>query len=471
MIKTIMKKELLEIIGSRKFLVTFSICSLFIILAFFVGTQNYKKNYARYQAACSENLRQFSGLTDWTQVTGFKLFLPPRLLESLVTGVSNDIGRTIKVYGRGELSTQDSRNSGNPLFAVFQFLDLTFIFQIVLSLFAVFLTYNSVNGEKEQGTLRLTFSNAVPKDKFILGKMTGSLLALVLPLSIPILLGCLLMPLQGIHLQIQEWLQLGLVLLTGIVYVASFLFLSIFVSVLTKKSSTSFLVLLALWIVFVFIIPNSSVVIAGHAVDVPSVDYMNYQKGQYRAQLFNREREKLNAFKPSSNGDMEKMLQEFEEFMDDLGKSRNEKMQEYTNRLNEQRLNKQIEQQKLAFGFSRLSPSAVFTFAVTRLAGSFIDLNQHFLQQAGEYQAQFLQFMKSKTGIVPDKGAVIMKLNDDNSKQETPINLMELPEFNYQDFAFTNSIQSALLDIFLLVMLNVVLFFAAFLAFSRYDVR
>ena len=69
-----MKKELLEIIGSRKFLVTFSICSLFIILAFFVGTQNYKKNYARYQAACSENLRQFSGLTDWTQVTGFKLF-------------------------------------------------------------------------------------------------------------------------------------------------------------------------------------------------------------------------------------------------------------------------------------------------------------------------------------------------------------------------------------------------------------
>ena len=79
--------------------------------------------------------------------------------------------------------------------------------------------------------------------------------------------------------------------------------------------------------------------------------------------------------------------------------------------------------------------------------------------------------MKSKTGIVPDKGAVIMKLNDDNSKQETPINLMELPEFNYQDFAFTNSIQSALLDIFLLVMLNVVLFFAAFLAFSRYDVR
>ena len=168
---------------------------------------------------------------------------------------------------------------------------------------------------------------------------------------------------------------------------------------------------------------------------------------------------------------MEKMLQEFEEFMDDLGKSRNEKMQEYTNRLNEQRLNKQIEQQKLAFGFSRLSPSAVFTFAVTRLAGSFIDLNQHFLQQAGEYQAQFLQFMKSKTGIVPDKGAVIMKLNDDNSKQETPINLMELPEFNYQDFAFTNSIQSALLDIFLLVMLNVVLFFAAFLAFSRYDVR
>ncbi|MEE8583230.1 MAG: ABC transporter permease subunit [Acidobacteriota bacterium] len=66
--------------------------------------------------------------------------------------------------------------------------------QIVLSLFAILFAYNAVSGEKEQGTLRLSFSNAVPRDSYILGKAAGSFLALAIPLLILILLGCLLLP-------------------------------------------------------------------------------------------------------------------------------------------------------------------------------------------------------------------------------------------------------------------------------------
>ena len=118
------------------------------------------------------------GLTDWTRVNSHRIFLPPQPLEVLVSGVSNDIGRTIEMSGRGELSANNSRFNDDPIFAVFRFLDLDFIFQIVLSLFAILFAFDAINGEKERGTLRLAFANAVPRDKYVLGKLTGSFLAL-----------------------------------------------------------------------------------------------------------------------------------------------------------------------------------------------------------------------------------------------------------------------------------------------------
>ena len=124
--------------------------------------------------------------------------------------------------GRGELSSVDSRFNDDPIFAVFRFLDLDFIFQIVLSLFAILFAFDAINGEKERGTLRLTFANPVPKDKYILGKLIGSFLALGVPLLIPILLGCLLLPIFGIHLSGDEWIKLATVIFTGLLYFGVF---------------------------------------------------------------------------------------------------------------------------------------------------------------------------------------------------------------------------------------------------------
>ena len=144
---------------------------------------------AQYEAAKTENLRQLEGLTDWLSVRQFRIFLPPQPLASLVGGVSNDIGRTTEVRGRGELSATDSRYSEDPLFATFRFLDLDFTFQIVLSLLAILFAFDSVNGEKERGTLRLALANAVPRHLFITGKLIGSFLGLIVPLLLPIALG------------------------------------------------------------------------------------------------------------------------------------------------------------------------------------------------------------------------------------------------------------------------------------------
>ena len=183
MLRLIIEKELKEILGSTKFVVTFGVCAVLLLLAFYVGARNYQVNRTEYEAAVAENIKQMEGLTDWRRVD-HRIFLEPQPLASLVTGISNDIGRTTEMRTRGDLQSENSRFNEDPLFAVFRFLDLEFIFGVVLSLFAILFGYDAINGEKERGTLRLSFANSVPRDKYILGKLAGSFLSLSIPLLI-----------------------------------------------------------------------------------------------------------------------------------------------------------------------------------------------------------------------------------------------------------------------------------------------
>ena len=51
--------------------------------------------------------------------------------------------------------------------------DLVFIIGVFLSLMVFLLSYDSISGEREEGTLRLVFSYNVPRDTFLLGKYIG----------------------------------------------------------------------------------------------------------------------------------------------------------------------------------------------------------------------------------------------------------------------------------------------------------
>ncbi|MBU8923432.1 MAG: ABC transporter permease, partial [Bacteroidales bacterium] len=363
MISLIIEKELRDMLRSRKFQLSFIVCSFLIILTFFVGAKNHQLNMSRHESAVRENLRKMEGITDWMEVRNTRVFLPPSPLEALVCGVSNDIGRTIEVSGTGELVTEDSRYNENPVMAVFRFLDLNFIFQIVLSLFAILFVFDAVNGEKERGTLRLIFANSLPRDKFIIGKWAGTMLAVCVPMIVPILVGCLILPLSGVQLSGGEWSRLAIIVLTGFLFFSTFVALSLFISTLSKKSSNAFLALLVVWIFAVLIVPRSAVLLAGNAVEVPSVDEIQAQKTRFRMQSFMEDFEKMDGFKPESTGDPEKAMAEFSQLMEEIHNERDEKLQAFADRLNEERKNRQIVQQKVAFNLARVSPSASFSLA------------------------------------------------------------------------------------------------------------
>ncbi|MEZ5358113.1 MAG: ABC transporter permease [Candidatus Zixiibacteriota bacterium] len=468
MLTAIIEKEIREILGSAKFGITFGACIVLILLSFYVGAMNYKSSVEQYNAAKAQNLRQMEGLTSWLSLEQHRIFMPPQPLAALVTGSSNDVGRTIGVHRRSSIAAEDSKFSEDPIYAVFRFLDLTFIFQIVLSLFAILLGYDAVCGEKERGTLRLSFANAVPRATYILGKLIGSFVTLVTALILAILLGCLLLPLLGVSLTGDEWVRLAIIIGTGLLYFAVFLSISVFVSTITHRSSSAFLTLLVIWVISVLIVPRASVLLAGRAVDVPAVDNIAAQKATFSKQLWQDHQKAMGAFKPPENHDPTMMMDLFNAYMDSLSQIRESKMNEFSDRLNEDRHNRQKVQQQVAFNLARISPTASLTLAATRLAGTSIDIKDRFYESGIDYKETFADFMKEKTGMNITGGMFIVQ--SDGEEQE-PIDPKEMPEYVYQPEPLRASLAGSVVDIGILALFNLVFFIGAFVSFTRYDVR
>jgi ABC-2 type transport system permease protein len=471
MFKLILDKELREIIGTTKFAVTFGVCAILILLAFYVGARNYQVSRSEFEAAQVANLKQMEGLTDWRQIE-HRIFLPPQPLASLVSGVSNDIGRTVSVQSRGELKSSGSRFNEDPIYAVFRFLDLEFIFTIVLSLFAILFGFDAVNGEKQRGTLRLSFANAIPRDQYILGKVVGSFIALVVPLLIPILLGCLLLPVLGIPMDSNSWIRLTMIILAGILYFGVFLTLSVFVSSLTQKSSSSFLVLLVVWIVMVLIIPRTSVLISGRAVDVPSIDQVDYAKGKFSRQIFAEQMKEMNEFIQDNpmTDDHLAFMTKMNDFSKEQGTIREQKMNIFTQQLNEDRRNKSETRQRLALSLARISPTASFSLAAADLASTSLDLRTSYLESANEYRAQYAEFMVEQ-GVDDSGFRISFGHRNDEEEPPPPIETRELPVFEYSPPSAGEAISESLPDLGLLMLFNIVFFAGSFVAFLRYDVR
>jgi len=122
MLKTLIEKELKSIITSPKFVATFSVCSVLILLSIFVGIKEYKAAVRQYEAAnqlADQQLREsasFMGLST-------KIYRKPQPMQIFVSGVQHDIGRLSAISAFNALKLTNSAYSDDPIFAVFRFID------------------------------------------------------------------------------------------------------------------------------------------------------------------------------------------------------------------------------------------------------------------------------------------------------------------------------------------------------------
>ena len=467
MLKDIIKKEILDNITSPKFVFTFLLCTILILLSVYTGVANYRTEKKEHTASVALNRKNMESQSNYTSIAqGVRIFKPPQVLGTIVNGVEEAVGRVAPINIAADPNLVESKYESNPVFAVFGALDLMFIVKIVLSLFAILFTYDTIVGEKERGTLKLALSNSVPRDKIILGKAIGGYISLLLPLLIPLLLSLIILLVSpDLAFNGADWARLGFIFLMFFLYLSVFFSLGLFVSARTSRSSTSFLVLLFIWVVFVMVIPKVAVITASQIKPIPSIHEITAKKDAFLRQIQSGAqvaiREKIMKMQASLPKDPKAAQEALLKAVQDLQNELVGQIDENNAKLERDYQMRKGGQQSLAINLSRVSPASALTFGSMTLARTGVDEFNRFLASVRTYKPIFSKWINSK---------MTTSINLQTGQQQM-IKLDDMPQHSIEPESLKTSLARALPDFSLMIGLIIVFFVGAYVSFLRYDVR
>jgi ABC-type transport system involved in multi-copper enzyme maturation permease subunit len=460
---------ILETITSAKFVFTFLLCAILILLSVYTGIITYRADQKENTEAVALNKKDLESKPNFATLASFgtKINRPPHVLSVIASGVDEAVGRVTTVNIAYDPNLVDSKYGSNPVFSVFGALDLTFIVKIILSLFAILFTYDAIVGEKERGTLKLILSNKVPRDQVILGKFIGGYISLVIPLIVPLILSLLFfLVIPNISLSGQDWGRLLLMFLIFFLYLSVFFTLGLFISARTKKSSTSFLVLLFIWVIFVTIIPKISVLVASQLKPIPSIHEITAKKDAFFQQIQGGLQKaaldwtKANA--PKRGDDPKVYLEKAHKWLEDVQQEMTKKIEEYDSALERDFQAKKRAQVALAINISRISPASALTFSTMSLARTGLDEYEQVLASIRAYKRIFSKWAGAK---------MIKNMDFQSGDMGNKVVLDDMPKFEFDQETLAESLVRTLPDIGLMILLIIVFFAGAYISFLKYDVR
>jgi len=129
------------------------------------------------------------------------------------------------------------------------------VFSSLYSLIAVVLSFNSINGEIENGSLKVTLSYPVYRDQVFIGKFLGALfVSFFVSLSSVFASFSVFMFLSGVSLSFDLFVRLLLVVLSTSLYMMVFLSLGFLFSVMFDEPDKSLIYFVLSWIFFIILI-------------------------------------------------------------------------------------------------------------------------------------------------------------------------------------------------------------------------
>jgi len=455
------KKEIVHNILSFRFIVTYALLFCLVLLAIFLMTDEYGKRLEEYNRAVGkerqwlekvENMEDPNEQFQEVQRASFAGSRRPKNLSILARGLEGNLPTQVNAGSWGRfIQTSEDRLSKNMLFDIFQTPDFVYVINIVMSLLALLFVFDSVCGEKEQGTLKLLLSNSVPRDIVLIGKWIGGYLSVIAPFSVAALGGFTYIYISGNFVGSNDGIfRFFLIYLISLLYISAFFTLGLMISTLTHRTSTALLVALLVWICWILVVPNLSPVLARLIAPVPSRQVIDGEK-----QAIDRETQLLIAGikKRKVYGDEAEM----ERIQSAADKRKNKLEEFYQDRMRSQ--------MSLSQNLARVSPSASFLFATTRLAGTGPVLYRFFQQAQEKFSEAAQQFQRSM--YTQD----LVEWSPQGPKVKDPdwFKADNLPHFEMFEERIGDSFNEALFDILLLVIYNVLFFMLSYTFFLRYD--
>ncbi|MXY28441.1 DUF3526 domain-containing protein [Candidatus Poribacteria bacterium] len=259
-----------------------------------------------------------------------------------------------------------------------------------------------------------------------------------------------------------EWARVGIIFVISALYISIFLWLGLFISSQFSNSSSSLLVLLLIWIVFVVLIPNTMGVLASGFKQVPSRSEISRIEKAQEEEIDARHKEGNKLYQTGSPSDTPPKIEVLRMWADYLNEHATAKSS-----INDEHLNKQFVQIEFTQQITRLSPAAIYKYAIESLAGTGFTRHKRFVQEARRYRNQFVDFIQSEDS--GDNESYHIYLVKEGLSQK-PVILNSIPKFS-DKLTLGTAFSGAALDLMLLVSLMLLLFMAAILGFMRSDVK
>ena len=493
MVFRIVKKEILESLLSLRFMLSSVLVVLVFATSGFVFVANCKQQLLDYQEGTSKNtasLREGGGgrgrgpalreeETDPGGASGKPLYelafleqdiwRRPKALSMCVGGsersLPNRFGTT--AFGMGRLLV---KRPGNFLLRWSGDMDWAFIVSVLLSFMALLLTYDAFSGEREAGTLRLLLSAAIPRDKVLTGKYLGVMLTLGIPFAAGAMVHMLIVRSYGIAaITAGDWLKILVIVLISFAYLSFFVLLGLLVSGRAQHSVSSMVILLLVWVGLVVLVPSSGRLaarafgdfmpraeLARKVAEATQEIWANSARYGERAGTMAGDRDD-----PRNNPPARAKLKRA--------------VTQAKNQLREEYLLLARAQATLGRQFTRVSPVVMYQIAAETIAGTGIRRCFDIYDQLKEYRAALMDYIRAKDQEDPESLHLICEERSMATRWQAishqPVDFESIPKFRESDMPMGEALKSAIWDVGLLVALNVVLFAAAHVSFSRYDVR
>jgi ABC-type transport system involved in multi-copper enzyme maturation permease subunit len=415
----IVRKEIVSNLLSYKFFVVILLIVILTFTCFFVMYRDYKTRLADYDLIKPKPGEPIAVLS-------------PNPLSIFAKGLDDAMTRSFEISRFG-ITVRAGKQSGNVIFSFFPSPDFLYIVRVVLSLVALLFGFDQVSGEKERETLSLMVSNSVSRGKIITGKWTGNFFSLSIPFLLVTALGFAFMNFDSdIRFQGHHLARLGLIILLSLLYTALFLSIGIFISSVTKKAAVSLVILLLLWAILVFIIPNLGTLLARQMVSVPSVRALSEKKQQiWTREVLLLEMER----RANKDIDIDRI---FKSHFQTIAREQDQLEEDYRNKFNRLvRISKNI---------NRISPVASLAYGITDIAGTGVAEEAHLMQEVIKYKNTVLE------NLLAEK------------KEHQAFRYM------YRSLGKVFA-EGSLFDIAWIFFLNLLVFILSYFAFVRYDVR
>jgi len=141
--------------------------------------------------------------------------------------------------------------------------------QLAAPLLGVALGFAAVSGERERGTLRLILARPVYRDTVVTSKMLAALAVTAFSMTVASLLAVATAAFLGVGMEASDVLRLLVFTLLAVLYTMAYYSISLFISVLSRRSSHSLLLSLGVWAFFTIVLPIVATLVAYAVIGPP----------------------------------------------------------------------------------------------------------------------------------------------------------------------------------------------------------